>query len=121
MTVIYQTKFTKIGQFAPDALLENMLITFKQDVPSDLEDYCFVHCHGDLSAEVCRGDVLMINDNCFKITAVGEVANFNLKELGHITFRFDSNLKAEYPGTIHLAGEVPTAIKIGDILTIIKN
>ena len=29
-TIIYQTVVTKIGQFARDALAENMLITFKQ-------------------------------------------------------------------------------------------
>ncbi|CAM3886368.1 MULTISPECIES: PTS glucitol/sorbitol transporter subunit IIA [Avibacterium] len=121
MTTIYQTTFTKIGQFAPEALTENMLIIFKQDVPADLEDYCFLHQHGELLAEVCRGDVLMINNKSFEITAVGDVANFNLKELGHVTFRFDGAITAEYPGTIHLKGDVPVEINVNDVLTIIKN
>ncbi|MFQ1046765.1 PTS glucitol/sorbitol transporter subunit IIA [Avibacterium paragallinarum] len=121
MQIIYQTIFNKIGRFAPEALAENMLITFKQDVPEELEDYCFIHCHGDLLAEVCVGDYMRFNDNTFEITAVGSVANFNLKELGHVTFRFDGAITAEYPGTIHLKGNVPAEIKVNDVLTIIKN
>lgn len=121
MAIIYQTVFSKIGKFAPEALEENMLITFKQDVPEELEDYCFVHCHGELLSEVCVGDLLKINENVFEITAVGEVANFNLKELGHVTFRFDSAKQAEYPGTIHLKGLIPMQINVNDVLAIIKN
>lgn len=49
MTIIYKTTFTKIGNFAHDALNDNMLITFKQNVPADLEDYCFLHNPSELS------------------------------------------------------------------------
>ena len=41
--VIYQSKINHIGEFAPDALADGMLILFKNGAPSDLADYCFVH------------------------------------------------------------------------------
>lgn len=121
MTTIYQTTITKIGSFARDALEDNMFITFKQNVPADLEDYCFVHSHGELAQDIEVGDIFHIDEQKFQITAVGAIANFNLKELGHVTWRFDDNNEAEYPGTIHLAGEIPQNIHVNSILKITKN
>lgn len=45
MTVIYQTTITRIGASATDALSDQMLITFREGAPADLEEYCFIHCH----------------------------------------------------------------------------
>ncbi|OOF59689.1 PTS glucitol/sorbitol transporter subunit IIA [Rodentibacter myodis] len=121
MTIIYQTQFTKIGKFAREALMENMLITFKQGAPVDLEDYCFIHSHGELQTNIELGDILQIDDKNFQITAIGQVANINLKELGHVTWRFDGAEVAEYPGTIHVKGNIPMDIAENSILSIIKN
>lgn len=118
MTVIYQTAFTHIGDFAREALKENMLITFKQGAPADLVDYCFIHSHGELNTDVRAGDVLDIDGSDYPITAVGEVASFNLKELGHVTFRFDGAMRAEFPGTIHVIGTIPSAVDLGSVLKI---
>lgn len=41
MTVIYQTTITRIGQNAPDALDDQMLITFREGAPADIEDFAF--------------------------------------------------------------------------------
>ncbi|MDG6881831.1 PTS system glucitol/sorbitol-specific transporter subunit IIA [Phocoenobacter uteri] len=107
MKVIYQVAVTKVGKFAKEALSENMFITFKQNVPKDLEDYCFIHNHDELRCDVKAGDILQIDDKDYPITAVGNVASCNLKELGHISFRFDNATQAEYPGNIHVRGDVP--------------
>lgn len=121
MMIIYQTTFSKVGNFARDALEENMLITFKQGAPADLEDYCFIHHHGELSTDIQIGNVLEIDGIDYPITAVGEVASFNLKELGHVTWRFDGAVDAEYPGTIHVIGNIPIGIDVGSILKIKRN
>ena len=44
------------------------------------------------------------------------VAEQNLRELGHITLRFDGLSEAEFPGTVHVAGPVPDGIAPGCIL-----
>ena len=41
MTVIYQTTITHIGACATMALEEQMLITFREGAPADIEEYCF--------------------------------------------------------------------------------
>ncbi|SPX54679.1 PTS system glucitol/sorbitol-specific transporter subunit IIA [Klebsiella pneumoniae] len=43
MTVIYQTTITHIGACATMALEEQMLITFREGAPADIEEYCFIH------------------------------------------------------------------------------
>ncbi|WP_150539037.1 PTS glucitol/sorbitol transporter subunit IIA [Actinobacillus vicugnae] len=118
MMIIYQTTFNKIGDFATEALADDMLITFKQGAPADLEDYCFIHSHGVLLDEVQVGDVAEFNGVDYPITAVGSVASFNLKELGHVTFRFDQANQAEFPGTIHVIGATPDRVELGSMLRI---
>ncbi|WGE41310.1 PTS glucitol/sorbitol transporter subunit IIA [Actinobacillus equuli] len=118
MAIIYQTTFTKIGDFARDALAENMLITFKQGAPADLEDYCFIHSHNAVSANLQAGDIVEFDGVVYPITAVGDVASENLAALGHVTFRFDGANVAEYPGTIHLTGEIPKNLAVNSTLVI---
>jgi len=43
---IYQTTITQIGDFAREALTDQMLITFREGAPADIQDYCFIHQHG---------------------------------------------------------------------------
>ena len=85
MTVIYQTTITRIGQSAADALSDQMLITFREGAPADIEEFCFIHCHGELHGALKAGSQLELGDTRYAVTAVGDVAEQNLRELGHIT------------------------------------
>ena len=116
MTVIYQTTITRIGQSAADALSDQMLITFREGAPADIEAYCFIHNHGELAGALQPGAELQLGELRYPVTAVGEVAEQNLRELGHITLRFDGHRQAEFPGTVHVAGPVPDAIATGCVL-----
>lgn len=55
MSVIYQTTITRIGQNAKEALGEQMLITFREGAPADIEEFCFIHCHGELTGALQPG------------------------------------------------------------------
>ncbi len=116
MRVIYQTTITHIGESAPDALSDNMLITFREGAPTDVAEFCFIHNHGALSGALLPGAEFELGERRYPVTAVGEVAEQNLRELGHITLRFDGQTQAEYPGTVHVAGQVPNGIATGCIL-----
>lgn len=119
--VIYQSKINQIGEFAPDALADGMLILFKNGAPSDLADYCFIHSHEDLKQDLQVGQVLQIAKHIYHITSVGDVANTNFRELGHITLRFDGSSQAELPGTIHVKGDIPNQLFVGDEIKILTN
>lgn len=116
MTVIYQTTITRIGESAPDALCDGMLITFREGAPADIEAFCFIHCHGELNGTLQPGAQFQLGEHRYLVTAVGSVAEQNLRELGHITLRFDGLNEAEFPGTVHVAGPVPDDIAPGCIL-----
>ena len=55
MTVIYHTTITRIGACATMALEEQMLITFREGAPADIEEYCFIHNHGELAGPLTPG------------------------------------------------------------------
>ncbi len=115
MTVIYQTTITHIGACATMALEANA-DHLPRGRPADIEEYCFIHNHGELAGTLQPGAELQLGEQRYPVTAVGEVAEQNLRELGHITLRFDGHREAEFPGTVHVAGPVPDAIAPGCVL-----
>ncbi|HDX1192358.1 TPA: PTS glucitol/sorbitol transporter subunit IIA [Pasteurella multocida] len=118
MKTLYQSRFIQIGNFAAEALDDGMLITFKQGVPEDIADYCYIHTHGELHENLQLGDQVNFNEEPYYITALGDVANLNFKELGHVTWRFDGAVVAEFPGSIHLQGPPPKSVAINSLFTI---
>lgn len=119
--IIYQSSISHIGEFAKDALSEGMLITFKDGAPSDLADYCFIHSHDELRADLAKGQIIQLGQQNYVITAVGSVATTNFRELGHITLRFDGEKVAELPGTIHVEGMLPNLLNVGDEIVVKSN
>ncbi|QIQ21072.1 PTS glucitol/sorbitol transporter subunit IIA [Zophobihabitans entericus] len=118
---IYQSTITTIGEFAADALADGMMITFREGAPADLADYCFIHTHSQLDGNLSNNQTIQLGDNQYTITAVGDVAEQNLRELGHVTIRFDGSSEAELPGTVHVKGEIPTDIVAGNSIKILAN
>ena len=59
------------------------------------------------------GDTVRIDDQTWTITALGEVAEKNLANLGHVTLVFDGDSEPRMPGAVHLAGidEVPALVQ----------
>ncbi|MBC5830539.1 PTS glucitol/sorbitol transporter subunit IIA [Vibrio metschnikovii] len=114
MSALYQVQVERIGAFAYEALEDDMMIIFSQIAPQDAADYCFIHSHDRLKAPIEAGYTLIIGQQRYPITSVGEVVNQNLAELGHITIRFDALDQAEYPGCLHVNGQRPTQILCGE-------
>lgn len=119
--VIYHSKINQIGEFAQEALADGMVILFKEGAPADLADYCFIHSHDDLKREIQVGQKIQLGNHVYIITSVGDVANINFRELGHITLRFDGNRQAELPGTVHVDGEHPSQLFVGDEVKILSD
>ncbi len=68
MTVIYQTTITHIGACATMALEEQMLITFREGAPADIEEYCFIHNHGELAGTLQPGAELQLGEQRYPVT-----------------------------------------------------
>lgn len=115
---IYTTVITKLGASIDDFLSEGMLITFKDDAPAELAEYCMLHSENNLREDILVGDTLSIGNESYQITAVGDVVNQNLSSLGHITIRFDGANEVELPGTLSVEKKEVTELNVGDSIKI---
>lgn len=122
MKTIYQSTFIASGSNAAESLDDNFIITFGEGVPDEIAEYCFIHQPEQMLLEtLLPGAILSIGDHSWPITAVGDVAEINLRELGHVTVKFDGAKQADCPGTIHVEGAVPIAITSGQKFRILTN
>lgn len=122
MKTVYESTFVAIGGCAAEALDDHFLITFGEGAPGDIADYCFIHRpehRGD--APFVAGAVISIGTQNWPVTAVGDVAEVNLRELGHITVKFDGATAAEFPGTVHVAGQTPAGIEPGQKFRVLSH
>lgn len=121
MKTIYSTRIEDVGEKAEEFFEANMFITFKENAPQELIDYCFIHKENNLTEEIKPNDILCIGDVNYKIKAVGELVNQNLKELGHITYNFLGEEEAKIAGTLYLEKKEIAPIAVGTILKVIRN
>ncbi|MDR3021645.1 MAG: PTS glucitol/sorbitol transporter subunit IIA [Clostridiales bacterium] len=103
MKVIFETQILSVGKLAENFLTDSKLIVlFGNDIPVALVDYCYNIKIVPVSEQIMPGMTLILGEQSFKVTAVGDVVNHNLESLGHITISFDGKNKAELPGTLHV-------------------
>jgi PTS system glucitol/sorbitol-specific IIA component len=121
MRVVYNTKITKIGSMVANFYPEKMVIMFKENAPQDLADYCILHNINQLDEEIKVGYTLIIDDAEYKITAVGDVVNKNLRDLGHICLKFDGSKEAALDGTLYLEEKEIKMVSIGDVIEVIAS
>jgi PTS system glucitol/sorbitol-specific IIA component len=120
MTTVYKTIVQDIGKNAGNFLEYKMIVIFKDNAPQELKDYCYIHHFNKLDSTIKEGNTLLIDGEEYKVTAVGSLVNENLKELGHITFKFSGETEAEVPGTLYLEDKEIRNILIESVLEIIE-
>lgn len=118
--MIHKTTIKKIGANASDFLEENMCIFFHEDVPPYLADFCYLIDSGEGGYDISVGDVLMIDEVSYPVTAIGEVAVENFKQLGHLTLKFDGAAEAAQPGTMHVKAHSAPSMHVGTQICFIK-
>lgn len=116
--VVYKTVITKLGESVNEFLEQGMLITFKDNAPAELAEFCILHSENDLREDIQTGDKLKIGERSFNVTAVGNAVNQNLSSMGHITLRFDGAEEAELPGTLALENKEIGELKVGDVIQV---
>lgn len=121
MQTIFKTKVTKLGALVEAFIDEKMLILFKDNAPEELADYCILHSGNDLADTVKQGDLLVLSGQEYKIVFVGGEVQKNLRDLGHITLRFNGNEEGEsLEGSLYLENKSIAAVRPGDEILIIR-
>jgi len=118
--IIFKTVVTNIGSSAEEFLQERMIILFGENAPQELSDICYNIKIVPIYHVIKTGMHLKINDISFLITAIGNVAEENLKNLGHVTINFDGSPAASLSGTIHVEKKDIPNISIGTGISIIN-
>ena len=120
----YSSEITGFGpeafEFLEPELALNFVSIFNEDAPPELAELAILHKKADVIADPAKGDILMIGENVYTITAVGSEAPQTLRELGHCTLAFGGGEEAFRPGCIMLEGPMLSkdSVKVGDRIEI---
>lgn len=106
MTVLYKSTVTEIGELVPTFTAEGMLVFFGETAPEELRTFCIIHKVEHQEGQIKKGDIVSIDGQEFEILSVGNVANDNLYNLGHLNLKANGNTEADMPGDVSIA-QVP--------------
>jgi PTS system glucitol/sorbitol-specific IIA component len=118
-----------VEEFLPHGIL----IFFGSNAPAELREVSLVHDGTQLHAPLAVGDLLQFEDSDgssmlspmrFHLTAIGEMAEANLAQLGHIVVHFDGATTAKLPGVISVDSALERLPLVGatfEILSLEKN
>lgn len=120
----YSSEITGFGpeafEFLEPEIALNFVIIFNEDAPPELAELAILHKKEKLIAPPAKGDILMVGENVYTITAVGDEVQHTLAELGHCTLAFGGGEEAFRSGCIMLEGPMLSkdSVKIGDRIEI---
>ena len=120
----YRAVVQEIGPTVTEFLPHGIVIFFGSSAPEELREVSVVHDGTQLLSSLVVGDVLRFVSSSvgpdesqeviwYRVTAVGNAANANLAELGHIVVHFDAAPEAHLPGTISVEPTILLSPVIG--------
>ena len=98
----YATTVTAVGEQVAEFVSSGLLIWFAEGAPEELHFFSVLHRPTVTAGGVRPGDLVRIDDKEFRVTAVGEVANDNMVNLGHMDLKANGATEAPLPGDICL-------------------
>jgi PTS system glucitol/sorbitol-specific IIA component len=98
----YAATVSAVGEQVPEFIGQGLLIWFAEGAPEELHFFTVLHRPTVTTGGVRPGDLVRIDDKAFRVTAVGEVANDNMVNLGHIDMKANGASEAPLPGDLCL-------------------
>lgn len=120
MEVRYRTTVTAVGPQSGELAGYQMLILFAQGAPPELAEISLLHEPEHVAAGeplLRPGDRIRMAGRDYRVTAVGDLANKNLRQLGHAVFKFTGQPQAEMPGDLILEAQPIPALEVGAAVT----
>ena len=94
----YATTVTAVGDEVAEFVTHGLLIWFAEGAPEELHFFSVLHRPTVTTGGVRPGDTVRIDDRAYRVTAVGEVANDNMVNLGHMDLKANGDTEAPLPG-----------------------
>ena len=115
---IYSSKIVRLGEQSGLFLAEGIVVFFGDNAPEEIQDVAVVHKLNPLNGEIVVGTTIELSGETLKVTAIGEVANENFKNLGHLVLKLDSAQEAALPGDVSCSYSKIPEIVLGDTINI---
>ncbi|MHB8807818.1 MAG: PTS glucitol/sorbitol transporter subunit IIA [Anaerolineaceae bacterium] len=117
----YQGKIISIGPLVDEFKQAGILVFFGKNAPEELVEFSIIHDASELVEPLNVGDSIFLGDEQFNILSIGDVANTNLANLGHLILKFNGETEARLPGDVNVELRSVPEIKVGLEFKIIKN
>ncbi len=114
----YEMEVLRIGPLLSEFIAEGILVFFGDGAPEELEEFAIIHKHTELASPVEPGDRFDIGGTVMTVTAVGDVANENIANLGHVVLKANGSSEPEMPGDVCVEAVPLPAIKVGTIVKV---
>ena len=114
----YTATVTAIGPLTVEFVEAGILVLFGASAPEELQEFAIIHDGFDLAAPVAAGDIVKIDAASFNVLAVGDVANTNLANLGHLVLKANGLDAPELPGDVCVEAKPFPAVAVGDTFSI---
>ena len=119
MTTIWSATVSRIGGDAADMIEEGVIILFGEPVPPALFDVSVVHeGHSPRPGDCRRRPRRLRRAELRHETAVGDKANANLTELGHVVLYVNQPEQELLPGAILATGPAVVVPTVGASLAV---
>jgi PTS system glucitol/sorbitol-specific IIA component len=117
--VKYRMRVVEIGPLVDEFLQASILVFFKVGAPPELAEFSILHEPSDSFRDVEIGDLIVVGDVSLRVTAVGEVANKNIRDLGHLIMKANGRSEPELPGDVCVEEKDLPHINVGTIIEIL--
>lgn len=109
----------EIGVLVPTFKDDKIMILFGPQAPKELREMAVIHEFEELGKDPLKeGGQIQFGNEVFKITALGDLANKNFEELGHISIYFQEPMEDVLPGAVFAAPHAFPTINEGTVISV---
>lgn len=96
----YSATILSVGPLLGEFTEAGILVFFGENAPEELQEFSVIHDGTTLEADLEPGDFVSLDGVEYKILAVGEIANLNFRNLGHLVLKFNGETEVDLPGDV---------------------
>lgn len=116
--IVYSTTVTAVGELVSDFADQGVLVFFGEDAPIELHEFSIIHKPDVVDRAPQVGDTITLQENVYKVLAVGSVASDNLLNLGHLDLKANGLTEPEMPGDVNVEAVSLPKVNVGDRLIV---
>lgn len=115
--MVYKTNVLEIGSMVPAFAEEMLIVLFGTTAPNELRDISVIHePESNSQKNILKvGTRLEMGGQTYEVTAVGNAANANFDELGHVSIYF-KDTDDLLPGAISVQPSIFPDVKVSEVI-----